>query len=80
MIINADLVLRVGSHATLYANGRITAGGYDLLPDSRVYLLNSRDIVRVTANEGGRTEGVRESDGQPCLLQRLELYEVVTRP
>lgn len=51
MQINADLVLQAGSTATLHANGRIMASPYDLLPGSRVYLPNSRVIVRVTAND-----------------------------
>lgn len=79
MNISADLVLRAGSTATLHANGRIMASGYDLLPCSRVYLPNSRAIVRVTANANGHTEAIREEDGYSCLLRRLELYEVVTR-
>ncbi len=50
----------------------------DLQPGERIYLPNSRAIVIVTANKDGRTEGIRESDRMPVLLDRVRtLYDVV---
>ena len=78
MRINADLVLRLGSDARLHSDGRITVAAWSLMPGSRVYLRNSREIVRVTGSVEGQRQAVRERDGHPCLLASGELYEAVT--
>lgn len=79
MLIKADLVMSVGGLARIDYRGRIEAPAWCLLPGTRVYLRNSGAIVRVTKNEGGVIEGVKESDGHPCMLSHHgPNYEVVT--
>ena len=72
MRIKADLVLRAGSEAYL-RDGRLTAPAWALLPGSRVYLPNSREIVKVVAGVVAQ----RECDAHPCVLSAGDLYEVV---